>query len=107
MTLGTDQKRHMLKRFRKCYQHEYPRDVTVYIRDSMTDIHFKVFCVFVVCVHSLTRSLAQDKSVVTVQHYIDKVVLRGVREILDDPAKRVSTFYMLLDRYGSCCYFFV
>ena len=87
MTLGTDQKRHMLKRFRKCYQHEFPRDVTVFIGDAMYDIHFK------------------DKSVTTVQEYIDKIVLRRAKDILEDPAKRVSNYYMLLDRCDECFFF--
>jgi hypothetical protein len=53
----------------------------VFIGDAMYDIHFK------------------GEHVTTVQEYMDKVVLRRVKEVLEDPAKRVSHYYMLLDRF--------
>jgi|WetSurMetagenome_2_1015567.scaffolds.fasta_scaffold00074_48 hypothetical protein len=41
MTLGTDRKRHLLKRF-PCYQHTYPKGVSVHLRDHMPDLYYKV-----------------------------------------------------------------
>ncbi len=40
MTWDTKQKRHLLRRWKECYQHTYPSNVTVHIRDFMPE--FKV-----------------------------------------------------------------
>ena len=51
MTWGTEQKRHLLNRFKGCYQHTYPKGVSVHIRDHMQDLKYKVTCAGVTTGH--------------------------------------------------------
>lgn len=83
MTLGTDRKRHLLVRYKGCYQHTYPKGVSVHIRDHMPDLKFK-----------------SDK-IKTVQDYIQDHILKHVRDVLNDESKGVYHYYGLLDRGGN------
>ena len=80
MTLGTDQKEHMLTRWPKCYTHSHPKGVTKAITDGMPIVKYK------------------PEHIQTVQDYIHKHVLRNVEAVLDDPTKTISHLYMVLDR---------
>jgi hypothetical protein len=80
MTWGTEQKRHMLTRYRKCMQHSFPKGVTKVINDGMPDVKFK------------------PDGINTIQDYIQRHVLRHVKEMLEDPTKNISHFYCVLDR---------
>jgi hypothetical protein len=83
MTLTTDRKRHLLKRFHGCYQHTYPNGVTVHIRDHQQDLAHK------------------PAEIETVQDYVHKHIQRHVREVLEDQSKGVIHYYGLLDRGGN------
>jgi hypothetical protein len=83
MTLPTEQKRHFLRRFKGCYQHTYPKGVTVHVTD---------------CTQFLKTKGAD---ITTVQEYLEKHVRRHVREVLEDTNKTVLHQYCLLDRGGN------
>jgi len=83
MTLPTEQKRHFLRRFKGCYQHTYPKGVTIHIGD---------FTQFLKC---------KGPDITTVQEYLEKHVRRHVREVLEDNNKTVIHQYCLLDRGGN------
>ena len=83
MTFGTEQKRHLLTTFKGCYQHSFPRGVSVYIEDDMRLVKYK------------------GPHIQTVQDYIHKHVLKKVYKILDDDSKGVSHYYKILDREGT------
>jgi hypothetical protein len=84
MTFGTDQKRHLLRRFKECYQHTYPTGVSVHMRDFMQDLH------------SVDPGRIQ-----TIQDFLHLHIQRHVRDVLDDDTKGVNHFYALLDRGGN------
>lgn len=83
MTWDTVQKAHMLNRYRGCWQHTFPKGVNVYIGDQMCKVKQK------------------PDHIDTIQEYIHTHVLKPVRDILEDPAKTVTHYYMLLDRGGT------
>lgn len=67
-------------RYRKCYQHTFPPEVTTVINDGMPLVKYK------------------GPGIDTIQDYIHRHILRPVKAILDDHSKNVNHFYMLLDR---------
>jgi len=110
MTLSTDRKRHLLRRFRGCFQHTYPKGVSVHIRDHMPDLKYKAWPPwrlprFFPSLCSSTPSYpspgGQSPKIATVQDYIHKHILKHVQEVLEDESKGVAHYYGLLDRGGN------
>lgn len=100
MTWGTERKRHLLNRFKGCYQHTYPKGVSVHIRDHMQDLKYKV-TVGVSTGHPRLTSSGQGPNIRTVQEYLHTHILKHVRDVLNDESKGVHHYYGLLDRGGN------
>ena len=129
MTWGTAQKRHLLNRYKGCYQHTYPKGVSVHIRDHMQDLKYKVQRLPSLGLHIpllydelliererernvrgpdaqrlpiiVTYPTGQGPNIRTVQEYLHTHILKHVRDVLNDESKGVHHYYGLLDRGGN------
>jgi len=88
MTFGTDQKRHLLRIFRRSWTHERPQNVGVWIRDEMQGVKYK------------------PPTCRTVREYIDDHVKKPIHSILGmatrpggmETTTSIHHLYLLLDR---------